>query len=157
VSPKYSEHAPILRTSAIVFTLILTTLSLFYVGRQTKMLTNSSKAQTWQGLMQPGNEILKIFVEHPELRPYFYEGKVIKRDDEEYSQVMTVSEMFLDFIDSFHDDYVYDLPGMDANGETRHFWEQYFKDLFASSPALRDFLSEKQKWYPKSSFLRYLK
>jgi len=164
-----SEHAPVLRTWLLGISLFLTASALVFAGFQTmflrrsvteqtiqtKLSRNAVTAQTWQGLTQKGSEISKVFIDYPHLRPYFYESKPISTNDANYNAVMSVAELYLDFIDSLADDYVYDLPGMEPNGKYRVLWDRYFKDTFASSPALCACAKEKQSWYSSDEFNEY--
>lgn len=131
--------------------------AMVFAGIQTKLSRNAVIAQTWQNLTQPGNDISKVFVDHPRLRPYFYDGKQVKKGDPDFDAVMAVAEMYLDFIDSFQDDYVFDLPGMAKDGENRRLWNQYFKDIFVSSPALCAYAKEKKHWYSEDTLSSYIK
>lgn len=155
------EHAPVLRTAILVLSLVLSAGAMIFAGVQTNLLQNSVaeqtiqtklsrdavQAQTWQILTQQGSDISRIFLDHPNLRPYFYDGKPLDKTDPNFNAVMAVSEMYLDFIEGFQDDYVFALPGMAKDGESRLLWDKYFKDMFASSPALRTYAKEKQNWY----------
>jgi hypothetical protein len=107
--------------------------------------------------MQLGVEIQKAFIEHPELRPYFYEKKPFRREDKNYQAVATIAEMYLDWFDSFGDDYVAELPEMGPNGEQRKMWEKFFKDMFKTSEALQDMAKEKvrEQWY-SADLLKYM-
>ncbi|MHB8829366.1 MAG: hypothetical protein ACYC6Q_07550 [Syntrophales bacterium] len=142
-----SEHAPRLRTAMVILSFIVSFGVLGFTVYQAWLSRQGVSAQTWQGFTQQGNEISRIFVDHPDLRPYFYDGKPITKDDPNFNAVMAVSEMYLDFLDSFQDNYVFTLPGMATNGEFRLLWDRYFKDMFASSPALCAYAKEKQHWY----------
>jgi len=114
---------------------------------QARLSRHAVSAQAWQGLTGQGTEISKIFIEHPDLRPYFYDEKPIATDDVNRNAVLQLSEMYLDFIESFQDDYVYKLPGMAEDGKYRLQWDLYFRDMFATSPTLCKVAKEKQKWY----------
>ncbi len=142
-----NEHAPILRTTMVVLSIVLSLCALGFTCYQTRLSRNAVTAQLWQNLTQPGNDITRLFIDHPNLRPYFYKAKPIDQSDPNFDAVMAVSEMYLDFIESFSDDYVLFLPGMAENGESRLLWDRYFKDLFTSSPALCAYAKEKQHWY----------
>jgi hypothetical protein len=151
-----SEHAPHLRTAMVVLSFIVSFGALIFTYYQSIISNRGVQSQTWQGITQQGNYISQIFVDHPNLRPYFYNSKPINNNDPNYNAVMSVCELYLDFIDSMHDDYVYALPGMEKNGKTRKYWDCYFKDMFASSPALCVYAVEKQHWYSPKAFIAYM-
>lgn len=159
------EHAPVVRTATMVISSSATALAMMFVGfqscqlrntiteqtAQTKLSRNAVTAQTWQNLTQPGYAISRVFVDHPNLRPYFYNSKSLDKADPNFDAVMAVAEMFLDFFDSFEDGYVYDLPGMAVGGEFRVLWERYFQDMFTLSPALCACAMERRGWYSEKT------
>jgi len=151
-----SEHAPRLRTAMVILSFIVSFGALIFTFNQLRIVNRGVNAQTWQGIIQQGNNISQIFVNHPNLRPYFYNSKSIDRNDPNFDAVMSVCELYLDFIDSMQDDYVFALPGMAKNGEYRKLWDRYFKEMFASSPALRAYAIEKQHWYSPDMFTAYM-
>lgn len=148
------EHAASMRTAVQVITMVVALAALIFTGIQTRISSRAVAAQTLQNLTQEVIEISKIMVEYPELRPYFYEGEPITRDDPNYSRVMAVAEMYLDFLESFQDDYVRSLNGMGEGGEVWDYWENYFKDMFATSPTICLLSIETQHWY-STDFTKY--
>lgn len=72
-----------------------------YQGYQMRVsnehLLTTWKEQTYQGFVNTWFETGKIFIEHPELRKYFYEGAelVLPVNDPEYHRAMEVA-IFLD-------------------------------------------------------------
>ena len=104
--------------------------------------------------MRTANEMSAVFIDHPQLRPYFYDGKPITKADPNYNAVMSYAEVYLNFIDELGDDYVYALKGMEKDGEYRKYWEKTFRDQFSTSPALRAYAKEKKDWYP-TNFAEY--
>lgn len=125
-------------------------------NEQTKINNRGVTESCWQAITQQGNDISRIFVDHPKLRPYFYDGKSIKKSDHNYAAVMSIAELYLDYIDSMQDEYVFELPGMAEGGENRKLWDRFFKDMFSTSPALCSYATEKQNWYSPGEFDKYM-
>lgn len=150
------EHAPRLRTAMVTLSFIVSFSALFFAFEQSRIANRGVEAQIWQQITQQGNDISRIFIDHPNLRPYFYDDKPIDRNDPNFQAVMPVCELYLDYIDSMQDEYVFALPGMGINGENRVLWDRYFKDMFASSPALRAYAIEKKFWYSPGEFDEYM-
>lgn len=142
-----AEHAPRLRTAMLVLSFLMSFGAMIFTGFQAKLARDSVSTQAWQGLTNLSNDISKIFVDKPQLRPYFYEGKKLNQGDPNYNSVMAVAEMYLDFYESLQDDYVYALRGMEKGGEYRQKWDVYFKSMFATSPALCALAKDHQSWY----------
>jgi hypothetical protein len=91
-------------------------------------------------------EMDKIFIEKPELRPYFYDGVDIKDDDKNYNLVVAVAEYQIDYFDSAMTQMDY-LPEDQDSKEDRDTWNQYFADSFAHSPILCKRINQINRWY----------
>lgn len=133
--------------AAIAVALFVGFLSLGFAGYQTWISRNAGEIQGWQYLGQMSADISKVFVDHPRLRPYFYDGKPLEESDPDFQLVETLAEMFLDFIDSFEDPPIKMLNGMEKDGKNWVLWKKYFTDTFSSSPVLCRLATEEQDWY----------
>lgn len=108
------------------------------------------------------NDITKIFIERPYLYPYFNENKPLIKNDPLLkngllvAQVISVSDLILDYIDRFDDKYVSKLEGIEENGKVRQYWNNYFVDQFKMSPALCDRYKEVKPWCDEKSGLNKL-
>ncbi len=103
--------------------------------------------------------ILEQIMQYPEIRKYFYEGaeieQLILESPETRARVAIVSEMFIDFMESFVNTYYQSVPEMAGNGSFREAWEEYFKDMFETSPVLcLDYLAHPE-WYENPDFPEY--
>ena len=130
--------------SAIIGVLGLPALviSLVMVRKQLKLAANANRATVYQSVPQLMIEIDRLFVDRPELKPYFYRNKPISKDDPEYERVMSVAEILLDFMD-FVTAVEPALPEYDWDS-----WKCYFQELAGTSPALRLYWEECGHWYP---------
>lgn len=160
---KTSEHWALARSIAIIITCISATISLFFIAKSidaqteaTKIQATATKSQVWQNLTMPGREISKILIDNPQLKPYFYDAKPINKNDKNYTKSLLIAELYIDYIESFFDDYVYDLPKMDEGGEYRKMWEDYFMNVFLASPIMKQYLKENSQYYDKR-MAKYLK
>jgi hypothetical protein len=85
----------------------------------------------------------RVFLDHPELRPYFYEGKDLDKSDPLYAQVEAVAEMHLDVFD-YNLNYRLHFPN------EYHFpegHESFIHEMLAHSPVMRRRLEKKGAWY----------
>jgi hypothetical protein len=82
------------------------------------------------------------FVDHPELRGYFYEGRRVPADDPNRDRVFAMAELLLD-----HFDYILLQVKCFPTLYPEDFWTQYMQDCFSSSPVLCEFLENKKRWY----------
>jgi hypothetical protein len=89
----------------------------------------------------------KMFLEHPDLRPYFYQDgtnqiRCIHDDDTNCVQVMAACEFVMDTFDCFLAQRVrYGHQTIDAD------WTDWMKDTFSHSPSLALYMDEHQNWY----------
>jgi len=128
---------------------IATTFGVILILWQAVIARQAFEAQGWQAISSQIKDIDKIFIEYPDLYPYFYQRKQINSDDPQYPKVAATAEMLLDFMDGFEDEYVRGLGGMDDEGSSWAPWKNYFEGLFQLSPVLCSRFNEIESWYIK--------
>jgi hypothetical protein len=133
---------PYERLSLIISLLGLASLALIMF--QINQASASLQAASYQSIANNTLELDKIFIDKPELRPYFYYGRDINQNEKDYDLVMAVAEFLIDFFDStltqleiMPKDKQLDMPA----------WKKYFSDSFANSPALCKRLQRNPNWY----------
>ena len=118
--------------------------------RQTTTLAASHNGLIYQHLAAQMASIDRLFVDLPHLRPFFYEGAPLPQAEPDRSQVVGVAEMFIDFVDSY---VVVQRVACGPDGVVREaldLWIRYFRDLAATSPAIRDVWLSSRKWYAQA-------
>jgi hypothetical protein len=127
--------------------LYLTRAQLRTLGSQIEQANQASIAQAYSDIIQTTTEINNIFLDHPEWYPYFYKGKEVSQDpgDQELrNQLEHISETFLDFLDMLLElRNVTPFSPMDWS-----LWEDYFRYIFNSSPALRSYVLDSTNSFP---------
>ena len=78
--------------AAIIISICALSLT-FYESVQAR---KSYREQTYQGFVGTWFELGKIFIEHPELRPYFYDDFILTEDDENYQRVLAIAVFYDD-------------------------------------------------------------
>jgi hypothetical protein len=138
----------------------ISALSLIFIYLQTRLMytqntqTNLSMQQTtvsmqasmYATIATQTLEMDKMFIEKPELRPYFYDGVDIKEDDKNYNLVMSIAEYQLDYFDSTRTELGY-IPKDQDTQEDRETWRHYLGDSFANSPILCKRIKANSDWY----------
>lgn len=157
---KYQKWHLIILSAALILSIITVVRVGQQVGNlayQTKRNTEalalqkrSVEAQTWQMITQQMVQINRLFIEHPDLYPYFNDKKGIQKDESIYPKVIAMADMLLDFMDTFEDDYVRSLPHMQDNEKFWTAWQNYFEDQFRISPALCNRFNEIRSWYTEN-------
>ena len=92
----------------------------------------------------------KIFLDQPELRPYFFEGKDLKESDPLYPKVVAVAEMHLDVF-AYNLDYRLVFPDDYRRPED---YKRYICSRLALSPVMRRHLEKHAEWF--SPYLQHL-
>ncbi len=90
-------------------------------------------------------EVNKVFVDHPELRPYFHSGQDISDDHPEHNRALAVAELLLDYCDTI----------IEQKGRLPEIWpteeatyaHRYTVDMFKQSPILCRFVETHSSWY----------
>jgi hypothetical protein len=83
----------------------------------------------------------RLFVDHPEARPYFYDDKPVEGGTDR-DLVLAIAEFVMDSFECLWD------MAKRYEADDRAAWSVYFADMFRRSPALRDFYAEYADWYP---------
>ncbi|HXH92048.1 MAG TPA: hypothetical protein VNN25_10745 [Thermoanaerobaculia bacterium] len=128
----------------------------FYLGLdQAKKLTESIESSnrsnnlsTWSTITNQGMEIDKIFVDHPEFQPYFFEGVVIRSKDPNFPRAKAIATAFLDYIDSATA-LLYQMKKTPTPVPFVEYdtWNHYFEVQFGTSPLLCQTLFESKDIY----------
>lgn len=131
------------------FSGIVVAASLWFLWIQIRYLRHSLTGSIYQNVYETMIKMDNVFVENPELKPYFYDGKETNPADPLYQRVSSVAEMLTDYFDS-----VYYQKNYVPVQWFREF-TSFMRDIYKSSPALREHLSQRQQWHPKE-FIMYI-
>ena len=119
--------------------LYFTRVQLRQLGDQIEQANQATISQAYSEISQTSTEINNIFLDHPEWYPYFYKGEEVSQepgDQKLRNQLEHISEVFLDFLDMLLElRNVTPFSTIDWS-----LWEDYFRFIFNSSPALRSYV-----------------
>ncbi len=119
-------------------------ITLYLMGRQTRRMTDSLKIAAFQADTAHMLSVDSLFIVHAEIRPYFHDGKVIDLNDPNSDKVLAMAGLLLDYFGSIIHQRPY-VPQMYPS----NWWNEYFIDMFASSPTLCEYLRKTAEYYPK--------
>lgn len=144
---KLSLSISLLGALSLVFIFIQT---LQATENLTKTTTNM-KASMYATMTAQTLEMNKIFLQHPDLRPYFYDKKDLSEVPDKdihhtHHRIMIVAEYQLDYFDLLMTQLDY-IPTDEDSEEDKANWNKYFADSFANSPALCKRISLNPDWY----------
>ena len=95
---------------------------------------NKGDQDTYRFISTDLNDHLKIFVDHPELRPYFFDGEVLPKVGPVRLLVESVADVRLDKMDAI---LTY-FKRRGASDKDIEGWTTTFQNAFKQSPALCD-------------------
>ncbi len=134
-------------------TVVVTLIMLIYqnkiISMQTSYALQSVEGSIYSNITTQSLAEDEIFINHPELRPYFYAGKVLDPNDPLKQQVHAAAEYFLDYYDSL-ETQLKKYPDLWIH-EKRE-WEANIVDQCAWSPVLCHYLDANRNWYSQELF-----
>lgn len=116
-------------------------LSIVLLAGQTRQMVKQTRLSAYDSLASGEFAINNLFIQSPEMYPYFYEGMPITRDHPEYFKAVAVAIALADFLET--------TGAVVQKSNLLHYpwWNSYMEDQFASSPILCQFLEAKRHWY----------
>lgn len=89
-------------------------------------------------------EIVTLFIDRPDLRSYFYDGKALPRWEAQRNRVLSVAEMFGDALE---DGLI--VTRLVSAAESQDDWMGYCRDMLRSGPALAQSVRSHPHWWPQ--------
>jgi hypothetical protein len=129
--------ATIVGLAGVIVSVMLLAWQTRAVAQQTRISNAIASASVISNSTSGLREVLSIFVEHPELRPYFYGSKRLPLRGHRRERVVTAAEILADILEE----------GLSVNRlvQTARFseeWPLYCADMLASSPALNEVMQQ---------------
>jgi hypothetical protein len=117
------------------------TLTLLMIWRQAQYAHHTAMSQVYQNTANDFATLQRYFMDNPQYRSYFYNGKTIDAFDAEYARVSAIAEFLLHPVHNMtiHRRYMQEYPW--------HVWERFLRDIYNKSPILHNFLHEHPDWY----------
>ena len=112
-----------------------------FVIRQLRYTRQAIESQTQAQIYGMGLEAYKVFIEHPELGRYLYDGAPLPAAGDERHKVISAFEMFCDYFE-----YIVLQEGAVA-AEVRDSWIRYMEKTFRHSAALQEFIATNREQY----------
>lgn len=123
-------------------------ISLLFVGWQTRELSKQTRinnaisiTSAYGSCAELMNNVHGPILANPDLRAYFYDGKLCDADNKDRQLVLTVAELFADTAE-------YALMTAKHVRDASPF-TCYPSDLLQSSPSLRDAVTAHPAWWPE--------
>jgi hypothetical protein len=91
-----------------------------------------------QQVISDSMDVDKIFIQHPEMRPFFRDKKPIRPADEGYDRAAAIAELRANALDA-----ILVFPGVFAVGN----WTNVARSIFRDSPIMCEFVSKYKENY----------
>ena len=112
--------------------LVIGLVGVAFVYFQFHDLRKSLDSQAYGIISQELAELNRLFVEHPEMRPYFYAREPLPDDELKRNRVLAVADVYLDFIDNYYSQ----ASHLDWSHYNRGGWDAFIKGSFERSRVL---------------------
>jgi hypothetical protein len=112
-----------------------------HLDKQVENSRRATESNVYQGISELMIDIDRIYIEHPSLRPYFYDNWPEPTETAMRFRVSALAEVYIDLMD----DMVTQEPHL--SDFIKDGWERYFIDIMRTSPALQNFWRENRTWY----------
>ncbi len=129
-------------------------VSLWLLYRQTSIFNRQLMESLTHSITNYSLEISRLFLIHPDLRPYFFGGKAIAEDHPDYLRAEAVAEVILDIFWTMMSEAKRIRGSEYAVKESREQWGAYVDSCFATSPILASFLTKRKDWYGPELYSR---
>ena len=156
-SDTFKRTLDILTTLIIASGLILGIDQAYEIRKSIDTANASTNFSTWNSVAQQWLDMDGMFVEHPELRKYIFDGAAPPTDQKEFERANAIANKVLDFIDNAITIQAYtrgkpvQSKGFD-NILDQSGWDDYFENVFSKSPMICDILKKhKSSYYPMTA------
>lgn len=136
--------AAIVGVAGVIGSLIFSGYQTRQLGRQLKMQNEIAKSEIIHHGVDRLSGVYGAFIDHPELRKYFYDSAPCPVRGKTRARVLTVAEMIGDTIDS-----VLETISLVATREELGDWLDYIGHILDRSPTLERLALEHPKWWPQ--------
>jgi hypothetical protein len=118
---------------------------------QLRQLKLSLQSDTHSKLYTHYLEMIKLFLEKPELRPYFYEGKAIQQSVPNHARTRQEQEVevMCEIMLSVFEHAVMQEKNLPKDSRD-NCWEAYVRERYNGSPELKRFFEANRTWYAKA-------
>ena len=124
--------------------------ALIFLWLQVRDVSRGIAGSTYQNIYDQMMEIDRFFIEHPELKPYFYPDARGKKIEVNSDQLHSTVEMLVDYFDNVYHQ---------QNSMPPHtFWgfSQFMRRVYQHSDVMQIFVREREEWYP-ADFVKHLR
>ena len=127
---------------AVAISLIFLMKQTAAAALQSKYVADSLSSSNYAALSTMMFGVHQAFVDYPEIRPYFYDGKCIDEGSPDYVRSLAVAAHMLNYFS-----YIAILSDRYSRLWPPDWWAGYMEAMFASSPVMRRYLRKTRYLY----------
>ena len=121
-------------------------VSLLLLRAQGLAARDATLVIAYQNMTAQMADMERYFLEHLDLRPYFFGGEEPPGAEDEHNRVLAVAEMYINLMDNV----LTQCPALNRAGIAAD-WEAYFRGVYETSPVLREFwAAHGREWFANS-------
>jgi hypothetical protein len=121
-------------------------VSLLLLRAQGLAARDATLVLAYQNMTAQMADMERFFLDNLDLRPYFFGGQEPPRAGDEHDRVLAVAEMYVNLMDNV----LTQSPALNRKGIAAD-WEAYFRSVYETSPAVREFWAEHgHQWFASS-------
>lgn len=135
--------ATIIGSLGLILSVVLLAWQTRAVAEQTRISNSIAGATVLSESTNRLRDTYELFVQHPELRAYFYENKPCPQRGSRRERVLSTTEAFADTLESGL--FAYEAVPSSAYKEN---WTNYCQYMLRFSPALRNLVGDNPEWWP---------
>ena len=137
----FKRRLDVVTTVIIALGLILAIYQAYEIRESIDAANESTNYSTWNSVAQQWLDMDAIFVEHPDLRKYIFEGVAEPTDQKELDRANAVANKVLDFMDNAltveRDERSKPVQSKwFRNMMKQNTWDNYFGEIFSKSPMI---------------------
>lgn len=126
---------------AAVIACFIAIIGFIFLYWQISQVERAISGDTNASLFEQNFEMMKLFVEKPCVRPYFYDGKPLAKGDSNKDLVLAAAGIMASFFEHVA------LQKGNLSKDAWDGWVMHIKDMCKTSPALVNYYKEHTKWY----------
>lgn len=127
---------------AVVVSLVFLMKQTAAATEQSKYVADSLTSSNYASIGAVMFSVNQVFIDHPELRPYFYDGENADERNPDYARILAVAERILDYFS-----YILILSYRYPRLWPPNWWASLMEERFVSSPAMREHLRKTRELY----------
>lgn len=137
-------HSAYIQNVAAIIGVIVALVGFIALVYQLRQVERGLQSSARGSIYDMAARLKEVFLRHPELRPLFFNGEPVGPEDERYGLAIAVADYYALYLEQII------TQGEALQPSIRQSWYDYTEGIYAKSPILRHYLSDKRSWYTEA-------